>query len=388
MSDRFRTALYFFVQFMSGGAFHAYGGIWFSSLGFSANQIGALNSLPILAVLLINVFVGRIADRAKDWRQVIVIGAVASFLFSCGLMFTTQYTAVFVFWSLALIAQTLIVPVADGAAVFLTQQGRGQIGTLRALATAGYIVSLFVTGYVMAGFGGAAFATLFASFSAARALAAFAMPEFKTPQEQTNAAPQLHLKKQIKAWWLTLPLLGWSIIYATIQVLNSFLALIFKQAGYSEWTISLLIATGALAEALVFYVFRHFSHRFDLRMLILLSCAVAVLRWVAMALEPPLPVHYLLQSLHGITYALGFLACVSYIGQNTPKENAAEAQSLFMILQLGTAVIAISVFGGLMDAYGAKAFWGSAVIALTGLGIVVTGYRLNPRAPTGPGRYL
>jgi MFS transporter, PPP family, 3-phenylpropionic acid transporter len=384
MSAQNRTALYFLLQFLSSGAFHAYGGIWFATLGFSPNQIAALSAFPIFIVLLINIFVGRIADRARDWRYVLVIGALASFLFSCGLMFSTSYSTIFVFWSLALIAQSIIVPVADGAALFLTQQGRGQIGTLRGLSTVGYIVSLILTGYVMQGYGGALFGALFAALSGTRALAAFIMPEFKTPKEQAKPVSSINIAMQLRAPWLVLPLLGWSIVYATIQVLNSFLALIFQQAGYSEWTISLLIATGAIAEALVFFLFRRFSHYFDLRTLILVSCLVSVFRWAVMATEPSLPVHFMLQSLHGITYAMGFLACVSHIGRNTPGGNEAEAQSLFMTMQLVTAIAVITIFGGLMETYGARAFWGSAAIALLGAGFVLAGLRFNPPAPTVP----
>jgi MFS transporter, PPP family, 3-phenylpropionic acid transporter len=384
MSAQSRTALYFLTQFFSSGAFHAYGGIWFASLGFSANQIAALSSFPIFVVLIINIFIGRIADRAKDWRHVLFIGALASFLFSCGLMFASTYSVVFIFWSLALIAQSIIVPVADGAALFLTQQGRGQISTLRGLSTIGYIVSLFVTGYLVQGYGGAVFAAMFAAFSGARALAAFTMPEFKTLQEQAKPVTSINIAAQLHKPGLVLPLLGWSIVYATIQVLNSFLALIFQKAGYSEWTISMLIATGAVAEAIVFFIFRHVAYRFDLRLLILFSCAVTVLRWVIMATEPSLPVHFMLQSLHGITYALGFLACVSHIGRNTPKGNAAEAQSLFMTMQLIAAIAVITIFGGLVEAYGAKAFWGSAAIALLGVACVLASYRFKPPAPTVP----
>jgi MFS transporter, PPP family, 3-phenylpropionic acid transporter len=386
MSAQRRAALYFLVQFLSSGAFHAYGGIWFASLGFSANQIAALSSFPIFVVLLINIFVGRIADRARDWRYVLVIGALASFLFSCGLLLSTRYSVIFIFWSLALIAQSIIVPVADGAALFLTQQGRGEIGTLRGLSTVGYIIGLIATGYIMQSHGGAIFAAMFAAFSGARALAAYTMPEFKTPLEQAKPVTRINLAAQLRAPWLVLPLLGWSIIYATIQVLNSFLALIFQQAGYSEWTISLLIATGAIAEALVFFLFRRFSHYFDLRTLILVSCLVTVFRWVVMATEPSLPVHVMLQSLHGITYAMGFLACVSHIGRNTPQGNEAEAQSLFMTMQLIAAIAVITIFGSLMETYGAKAFWGSAAIALFGAGVVLAGMRFNPPAPIAPGQ--
>ncbi len=375
--NQFRISLYYFFQFFSGGAFHAYGGIWFASKGFSANEIGALNSFPIFLVLLSNIFVGRIADRASDWRQVIVIGATASFLFSVGLLFFDDYVPIFVFWSLALIAQSLLVPVGDGAAMFLTQQGRAQIGTLRGLSTVGYLVSLFVTGYAIEGFGGAAFAMLFVGFSALRALGAAVLPNFKSPLERLADTPPLGFTL-FRNYFLSLPLLGWSIVYATHQVLNSFIALLFKQQGIEESVIGWLLASGAATEALVFFLFQHVAKRFDLRLMILLSCCVAVVRWIAMAQEPSLPVLFGLQLLHGITYALGFVSCVSFIGRQTSSGNAAEAQSLFNVMQMVSAIVVITLFGGLVEAYGSGAYYGSAVVALIGILVVAYGLRSTP----------
>ncbi len=386
MNQQLRTALYYFSQFWSGGAFHTYGGIWFASLGFTATQIGLVNTVPTLIVLLSNVIVGKIADRAKDWRQVLIICGIISLVFAAGLMFSRDFYAVFFFWSVALIAQTLAVPVGDAAATYLARDGRGSIGTMRALSTIGYIVALFVTGYVIQGFGGGVFAALFAGFSAFRAAAAFALPPFKT--KQIEAAPQ-HKHSGVShfaAPWLLFPLLGWSIVYATLQVLNSFLALILKHQGMEESTISWLIAWGALTEALVFYTFIRFSHKLDLRFWILVSCGVTVLRWIAMANTPSLPYLFALQSLHGISYALGFVACVTYIAKHTSHTVAAEAQSTFTVIQMITAVIVVTAFGGLLEAYAEKAFYGSAIVALIGTAFALASFWFKPPAPTAPGQ--
>ncbi len=381
---RFRTSLYYFSQFWAGGAFHSYGGIWFASLGFTATQIGFLNTVPTLIVLMSNIVVGKLADRAKDWRQVLIICGIVSTIFATGLIFARDFYAIFFFWSVALIAQTLAVPVGDAAATYLARDGRGSIGTMRAMSTVGYIVALFATGYAMQGFGGGLFATLFAGFTAFRALAAFNLPAFKSGTvASTTPSPQQGIL-QFKAPWLLLPLIGWSIVYATLQVLNSFLALILKKQGIAEGTISWLIGWGALTEALVFYTFSRFSHKLDLRFWILMSCGITVLRWIAMANTPSLAVLFLLQGLHGVSYALGFVACVTHISRHTSHTMAAEAQSAFNVIQMISAVIVVTSFGGLLEAYGEKAFYGSALVSLLGTAIALAAFWFNPPAPTAP----
>ena len=46
-----------------------------------------INALPVLIMLGLNLFVGRLADRAADWRQVIVAGALLSAAIPFGLFF-------------------------------------------------------------------------------------------------------------------------------------------------------------------------------------------------------------------------------------------------------------------------------------------------------------
>lgn len=58
-----RATLYYFIQYMSGAVVTVYGGIWFAGQGLSVSEIGILNALPVLIMLLLNVVVGRIADR-------------------------------------------------------------------------------------------------------------------------------------------------------------------------------------------------------------------------------------------------------------------------------------------------------------------------------------
>ena len=76
---------YYASLYVMMGLLTAYSGIWFSDLGFSDAQISVINVAPIVFMLLINVFVGRLADRASDWRTAIVLGSVLSALFATGI---------------------------------------------------------------------------------------------------------------------------------------------------------------------------------------------------------------------------------------------------------------------------------------------------------------
>lgn len=126
-----RTTVFYFTMFMYGGAMNVYASIWLAGRGLSAEQIGWINAVPIFIMLVLNLVVGRIADRAPDWRQVIVVAALAAAVFPLGLFFVTGFWGILLFWTLAAVAQMAIAPVLDAAAMRLTARRGSSFGAMR-----------------------------------------------------------------------------------------------------------------------------------------------------------------------------------------------------------------------------------------------------------------
>ena len=375
LTPKRRTGLYFFSQFMAGGTANAFAGIWFSQQGLSDFQIGLLTSVPTAILLFVNIFVGRIADRASDWRLVILWGAAASALSSVGLFWSSCFVWLLLFFTGTVIAQSMIVPVADAAAMHLMQQHGGNLGTMRGLSTFGYLAGLLASGFLIGHFGGWLFLPVFIGLSFVRLGGAKMLPNFKS---RITASPSKgpHRFRNFLRPWLLFPLLGWAIVYATHYVLNGFQSLLWSQQGISTTMISLLIGFGALSEMIAFFLFQRVQDRLPIRWIILLSSVVTVLRWLAMATMPPVALLFPLQALHGITFALGFLACVTYIGRHTHMSAAAEAQSFFLVLQQIASIAVITIFSWLASGAGNNPFWGNAAMALVGTLLIVFALRL------------
>ena len=68
-----RVALFYFTTMMPLGAAVVQAGVWFAENGINAGGIGIINALPVLIMTALNLTLGRIADRASDWRQAIVM---------------------------------------------------------------------------------------------------------------------------------------------------------------------------------------------------------------------------------------------------------------------------------------------------------------------------
>lgn len=377
LTPELRLSGYFLTQFLSGGAATVFAGIWFTSKGLTTDQIGLLNSVPIMVLLCINLFVGRLADKASDWKQVITIGALLSAIFPFGLFYVNNFGGILLFWSLATIAQAAIVPVADAAAMRMTRRRGSDFGAVRGWGTIGFMLALFATGYLITWFGNDFFLPLFAGLCVLRGLASMGLPKLRAAKD-VHAKPEgatrlLHVMKP----WFLLPLFGWSMVFATHLILNGFQSLLWQKQGIPTNIIGILIALGALSEAVMLFGFKRFSGKVSARKMILLSCVVSVLRWVAMAFSPSVPFLFALQTLHSITFALGFLGCMNFITNWTSEDIAAEAQSFFVILQQVTAIVAISGFGYLAGIYGAKAYLASAVFAAVGAVLVYVSLKMQ-----------
>lgn len=79
---QFAVTRFYFTLFMPGAATVAYLPIWLDHIGITEAQIGVLNAAPMAITLLLTVFVGRIADKATDWKQTILIGQALAALFA------------------------------------------------------------------------------------------------------------------------------------------------------------------------------------------------------------------------------------------------------------------------------------------------------------------
>ena len=384
-----RATLYYFTAFMTSGAATAYGGIWFQDQGLSSGEIGLIGSVPVFIMLVLNLVVGRIADRADDWRQVIVIGAVLAGIIPIGLFFVHGFVGILLVWTLAAIPFSAVAPVADAAAMRMTKRNSTDFGFIRAWGTVGYMAVIVITGQVVTWFGGGTYLPFFVGVAILRGLAAFQLPNFRAPKEERTLAQKIgasRMREVMKPWFL-LPLVGWSMVFATHLILNSFQALLWKEQGISDLTIAILIALGAASEAAMMFVFKRFVGRFPARMVILASAVVSALRWVAMALAPDVAILVPLQLLHSVTFAMGYMGCVHFIANWTSEDIAAEAQSFFQVLQQAMAVVALTAFGWIAEPLGVRAYFASAAFAALGAVLILVSMRLMAPKTQGAGAH-
>lgn len=383
-SPELRAAIFHFTVFAPTGVASVYFGIWLSNRGISPDEIGIINAVPVVVMLCVNLLVGRLADKASDWRQMIIILALIAGAVPIGLFLVDGFWGILLLWTLCMVPAASLVPVVDAATLRMTQRRGSDFGVVRAWGTVGYMLSTALAGPLIMLFGEAAFVPLFVVWSLLRALLALQLPRFRAPATEltvAGVAPRAGRLREILTPWFVLPLVGLGMHYSLHGVLSAFGALIWKEQGISEGLIGPLIAVAAAAEAAMMFLWTRLRITVSARHLIIFAALVATFRWGAMAFDPPVVLLFFLQMLHAITFAVGYFGGIYFIANWSSEDIAAEAQGFSYVLQQGMGIIALFGFGWCVALFGAKAWLAAAGFAFAGAMLVLLSLRLRPPAP-------
>jgi PPP family 3-phenylpropionic acid transporter len=376
-----RASLFHFTVFLSSGVTAVYFGIWLADKGIAADQIGIINAVPGLIMLAVNLFIGRIADKASDWRTMIIILALIAGVAPIGMYFVNEFWGVLLIWTLIVLPAGSIPPVIDAATIRLTQRNGTDFGFVRAWGTVGYMVSTAASGAIIAYYGADAFVPLFVILSLARAALALQLPRFRAPAHETTLAKvtaQAGRLREVLKPWFVLPLIAYGLINVNHGVIVVFNALVWKEAGVSEGMIGPLFAFGAVAEAAMMFAWKRLGWTISARQMLLVAGVFTVIRWVGFALNPPVPVLFVLMGMHAFTYAIGYFGMVHFIANWTSEEIAAETQGFAFVLQQSLSVAGLLIFGWLIGLIGAKAFFFAALLGVVAIICVMISLRLRP----------
>ncbi len=365
---------FYFTLFLAPGVVTVYLPVWLDKHGFSQADIGTLSSTALLFFMLLSTFTGRWADRLKDWKTAVVIGSWLSALLSLLLFVSDHNGWIFWIWIAATLPVSLLTPIADAATLRKASKTGFRFGRVRGWGTIGYVLMCFLAGAVLDHWGAIAFLPLFVLASLVRAISSMTLPPLREhPAQKSLRKPGLLVSSDLLAslpLWVILPLLAAALVLAMHATLGAFAALVWKEQGFSSTLIGLLIAAGAAAEVVLMFYFNHIEARFSARAIILLAGGAAILRWIAMAFNPPLWLLFPLQMTHALTFAACYMGVMYFINNRIDEAFTAEAQSLFVLVQQMITMLTLLLFGHLLGAVGSLAFLMCAALSLLAVGMV------------------
>ncbi|MGV3490642.1 MAG: MFS transporter [Devosia sp.] len=382
LTPELRASLYHLTVHTTWGVSSVYFGIWLAHRGISPDEIGIINAAPLFLMLLVNQLVGRIADRMPDWRGAIIVLSLLAGVIPIGLFFVSGFWGILLVWTLSIMPAFSLVSVTDAATLRMTQRRGTSFGNIRGWGTLGFLVTSALVGPLIAVFGDAAFVPIFVTFTLLRAAMSFQLPAFRgdATERQSQAHGGARYLREVLKPWFVLAIAGVAILYASHTILGAFGALLWSEQGIDPSMVGALVATAAAAEAVMMFFWSRLKLKLSARHIILFACLAAAFRWASMAFSPPLWVLFLLQTLHAITFAMGYLGGVYFLANWTSEDIAAEVQGFSHVVQQAMSIVALLIFGWVVGAAGGLAWLVAGVIALIGAACVLISLRLQPLA--------
>jgi PPP family 3-phenylpropionic acid transporter len=202
-------------------------------------------------------------------------------------------------------------------------------------------------------------------------------PELTLANAPGLAAPRSRLRDSLQPWFV-LPLLAFALVNSSNAVIGSFGALLWHENGIPSYFLGPLLGIAAVGEAILMFAWRRFGGRVTARNMILVAAIAGLIRFTIMAFNPPVEVLFVTQTLHAFSFGMGYFGVVHFIANWTNEANAAEAQGFANMLNMGAAMLALIVFGILVEHFGSYAFFYSTVTASAAIACVLISLRLKP----------
>ncbi|HIF08660.1 MAG TPA: MFS transporter [Sneathiellales bacterium] len=367
-----RLSVFYGALFLVVGIVMPFWPVWLTARGLDATEIGTVLAVGLLTRVIASPLAAHFADlRGKRHQTMsfLAAGMVGAYLL---------YGLTWNFWTVLPVAMLsacffpALMPLAESLTVRATYDQKLDYGRIRLWGSVAFILTAIAGGLFLEGKSVIFVWWMIIGAAIVVFLATFILPHDQqpklTPAEGTHAwarAQQLVFQRRFLLFLLVA-----GLIQASHAVYYGFATLHWLSLGYSKTMIGVLWAEGVVAEILLFAVSNRVIARVGPERLLLIACALGVVRWLVTSEASSLAVLFAIQLLHAMTYAASHLAAMHIIQRTTPADLSATAQSVYASTSMGVFMgIAMFASGPLYAAIGGGAYYwmaGMAVVATVG----------------------
>ncbi|MCG5234039.1 MFS transporter [Xanthobacter oligotrophicus] len=349
--------------------------LWFQHRGLGPEAIGVALAVPMLVRLVSMPLLGLLSDRLGRPRALLVALALATVGGMGMLALSVDFLAILVTLAFTALAWMPSLSLLDSYASRQARAGLADYGKARQWGSASFLVANLVGGALIGMLGAGSVVLMMLAGQLAYVLATLALPEL--PRPEPRPAPVTGRRARLG---VLSGIVAAALVQASHATLYAFASVSWKAQGYSFTAIGVLWAVGVAAEMALFRFGTRLVVRFGPHALIAVGGITAVVRFAAMASEPPLAVLVLLQLLHALTFAATFLAMVELVSRSVSEHRSGTGQTAAAWIGSILMSSANVASGPLWAAFGPLAFLVSSAIGLAGALAALLAVRLQPHS--------
>ncbi len=356
-----RLSLHYFFYFAVLGALLPYIGLYLQSLGFNAIEIGQLLAVLLATKVIAPNVWGWLADRSGLSMRWVRLATGLALFFALGLLWFESFWGLFFtilffsfFWHASL-------PQFESYTFGCLGDEKHRYGEVRLWGSVGFIVAVLLIGWQVE-----QFSIAWLPFDLLLLLTVVWLSTYLLKDKK-----RCYIAQASTGFWqivmqpAVLSLLVVSFLMQLSHgVYYAFFTIHLSGLGYDKTTIAWLWALGVIAEVAVFYwmswIFKHHS----VRLLILLSLLLTVIRWLMNAyLAESLAWMLFAQLLHAASFGLFHAAAIHLIDDHFTGKHHGKGQAVFAASShglggaLGMLIAGYAwTIGGAELSYGLSAF--------------------------------
>lgn len=382
-----RIAAFYGALFLYIGVYVPFFPVYLSALGLTATQIGLVMALPLVIRIAATPVMTWLADRAGNASAVLCAYAWGVLATTLTYLLARDFAAVALAVSINAVFLNPVMPITEALALRGVRIYALDYGRMRLAGSATFIIGNLAGGAVLASQGGQSAIWMMIGAAAAMALCGFLLPAASDGAANHDRVTRPGLLVSLRASAGVPALLvmsGFALTLGSHNLFYVFGTIHWASQGIGTDMAGPLWAIGVVAEIMLFAFSGIVGARLEVRGLMLLGLAAALVRWGAMAFDPPLALLFPLQALHGLTFGAMHLAAMRYLGQTAPPGQSSSLQGVYFMLTGMAASIINLAAGPLYAGLGGGGYLVMAVIAATGAGLVLAGLRRSSPVRSTP----
>lgn len=379
-SRRFRASAIYFVTFAGYSAIGPYIALYYSSLGFSGLEIGMLLGVGPLLSLIATPFWNGLADSRNKHRSVLMAGVATIVIINAIFPFLQKF--VLIFGAVFLIAafSSHVFSLQDSATIHMLGGQRDQYGRIRLWGTIGWGLGAPLFGIFL---DKAGLMWMFWIYAGMMLIDFFLVRGLRFEEDTEHSNYLAGLKRLLgdPGWLLFLLTVFLSAVGMSAH--NGFLSLLIKDMGSLHsilgfvlpvsTALGVMLATSTIFELPVMFFAAPLLHRLGNRGALYLAIGLIGTRNLVYAFVTDATQVLLIQVVHGLTFALVWLAGVNYAAAHAPRGLNATAQGLFstVLLSVGFAVGNL-LSGALIDQLGVQEMFAAmGILVFVSLAVIL-----------------
>ncbi len=329
--------------FSAVGCFIPYITLYYHELGLTGLQVGVLSAaLPFGTALLAPLW-GALADTFAAHRMLLRAAPVLAGVTAIVASQQTHFVPILLLMLLLAMFAAAIPALIDTYAVTISEREGQSYGQLRVWGTIGFIVAVWIVGWLMGGTVSNLFLMAYAAGLLLTGLVTLGLPSL----QPRSAQPFWRGFAAIMRDRTILPLLLTTyLVSSNAGILFNFLGIYLVERGGSTQVVGAASGIAAISELPVLLFGSKLVDRFGSRRVLLLAISVYLVRLLLLALPITPTTALVVQLLHGPSFGAFLIGSVTLVHELVGRERAATAQGLLASMSFGFGSITGSLVGG------------------------------------------